>query len=356
MQTSKKKALFLYLEPAGYVEACFKKTVQNYPVELHIVKYPLDPNAPFRFDDVEGITYYDRKQYDGQKLNELADAIKPDFIFCNGWMDKGYVQVAKQYSGKIPTVLAFDNLWEGKLKQYIASVTAPFILPRIFSHCWVPGQPQVVYAKKLGFKENRIETGMYSANYELFDRAYQKIMPIKEKKFPKRFIFVGRYIEIKGIRELWQAFIQLQNEMPNEWELWCLGKGPLEKEFPQHPKIRNVGFVQPSAMEEYLLQTGVFLLPTYDEHWGVVVHEYAIAGYPLLLSTKAPAGSAFLKQGENGYYHEPSNVESLKKALKKIMLLSDNTLIEMGKKSHELSKSITPDIWASVVWKILNSN
>ncbi|HNF32959.1 MAG TPA: glycosyltransferase, partial [Bacteroidia bacterium] len=94
---------------------------------------------------------------------------------------------------------------------------------------------------------------------------------------------------------------------------------------------------------------------TYDEHWGVVVHEYAIAGYPLLLSTKAPAGTAFLKQGENGYYHEPNNVESLKEALKKIMLLPDSTLIEMGKKSHELSKSMTPDTWAAVVWKILNS-
>ena len=156
MQTAKKKALFLYLEPAGYVEACFKKTAQNYPVELHVVKYPLDPNAPFRFDDVANITYYDRNQYQEQKLNDLVASINPDFIFCNGWMDKGYVNVAKQFSGKIPTVLAFDNLWEGKLKQYIASVTAPFILPRIFSHCWVPGQPQVVYAKKLGFKENRI--------------------------------------------------------------------------------------------------------------------------------------------------------------------------------------------------------
>ena len=52
----KKKALFLYLEPAGYVEACLKKTVQLFPVEAHVVRYPLDPNAPFKFEEIENVS------------------------------------------------------------------------------------------------------------------------------------------------------------------------------------------------------------------------------------------------------------------------------------------------------------
>lgn len=354
VKTLRKKALFLYLEPAGYVEACLKRMVDTYPLDAYVVRYPLDPNAPFKFEEVEHITYYDRSKFEGEKLDALLAEINPDFIFCNGWIDKGYVNATKKYSGKIPTVLSFDNLWEGKLKQHVASFTAPFVLPKIFSHCWVPGEPQVVYAKKLGFKDDVVFTGMYSANFDLFNTYYNNLKAQKEKVFPKRIIFVGRYIAIKGIRELWQAFVELHKEMPNEWELWCLGKGPLGNEFPMHDKIKNVGFVQPKEFENYLAQTGVFILPTYDEHWGVVVHEFAIAGYPLILSTKAPAGTAFLREGENGYYHEPKNIESIKNVLKKIIALPDNKLAAMGNKSHELSKSMTPDTWANTVWEIIN--
>jgi glycosyltransferase involved in cell wall biosynthesis len=354
MQHQKKNILFLYLEPAGYVEACLQRTAEKYPLSLHVVKYPLDPNAPFKFSNLSDVTYYDRSKYDDEKLLHLTESLQPQLIFCNGWVDKGYVKIAKKYAGKIPTVLAFDNIWKGKLKQHLATVTAPFVLPKIYSNCWVPGQPQVEYAQKLGFKRQNIETGMYSANFELFNAAYQKLMPVKENNFPHRIIFVGRYIDIKGIKELWEAFTQLHHEMPNDWELWCLGKGPLEQHFPTHPKIKNIGFVQPSEMEPYLAQTGVFVLPTYDEHWGVVVHEYAIAGYPLILSTKAPAGTAFLRDGINGFYHQPKDVSSLKNVLKKIIQLPDQKLIEMGKESHRLSSAITPDTWADTIWKLLN--
>ena len=351
----KKKALFLYLEPAGYVEACLKKTVELFPVEVHVVRYPLDPNAPFKFEEIENVTYYDRTKYEGDKLDNMIAALQPDFIFCNGWVDKGYVNATKKYSGKIPTILSFDNLWEGKLKQHVASVTAPFILPKIFSHCWVPGEPQVVYAKKLGFDSSKIKTGMYAANFELFESLFKKTWPVKERQFPRRFVFVGRYLDIKGLRELWKAFINVQTKTPTEWELWCIGKGPLEAEFPQHEKIKNIGFVQPKDFASYVEQTGVFMLPTYDEHWGVVVHEFAIAGFPLVLSTKAPAGTAFLQEGKNGFYHKPKDIASIEEVLRKTMSLTDEQLLKMGMHSHELSKSMTPDTWAATVWKFLNN-
>jgi glycosyltransferase involved in cell wall biosynthesis len=210
-----------------------------------------------------------------------------------------------------------------------------------------------MYAKKLGFRNDVIHTGMYAANFDLFNASYQKLKMEKEKLFPKCFVFVGRYIEIKGLREAWKAFIELQQEMPNEWEFWCIGKGPLDNEFPVHDKIKNIGFVQPKELEQYLAQTGVFILPTYDEHWGVVVHEFAIAGFPLLLSTRAPAGTAFLREGENGFYHEPKSIASIKNAMKKIIALPQTELIAMGRLSHELSQSMTPDTWAATVWKFL---
>ena len=93
--------------------------------------------------------------------------------------------------------------------------------------------------------------GMYSADYDIFHSYYEQFKQQKENHFPKRFIFVGRYVELKGVREIWDAFIRLQKETPNEWELWCLGKGDLDNEFPVHEKIKNFGFQQPEELKKF---------------------------------------------------------------------------------------------------------
>jgi glycosyltransferase involved in cell wall biosynthesis len=41
-------------------------------------------------------------------------------------------------------------------------------------------------------------------------------------------------------------------------------------------------------------------MPSKKEPWGVVLHEMAIAGLPLLASENVGAASAFLREGENG--------------------------------------------------------
>ncbi|MGV2336131.1 MAG UNVERIFIED_CONTAM: hypothetical protein LVR18_19155 [Planctomycetaceae bacterium] len=61
---------------------------------------------------------------------------------------------------------------------------------------------------------------MYSADTTLFSRyETEKYDPPNQKKFPHRFIDVGRYTELKGIRELWQAFMQLSADERKDWEL-----------------------------------------------------------------------------------------------------------------------------------------
>ena len=106
----------------------------------------------------------------------------------------------------------------------------------------------------------------------------------RKKNFPKRFLYVGRYYDFKGVKTLWDAFIQLQVENPNDWELWCLGNGDLEP--LEHPKIKHLGFMQPEDLDKIISETGIFILPSLFEPWGVVVQEYAAAGYPLILSNQ----------------------------------------------------------------------
>ncbi|MDQ3192354.1 MAG: glycosyltransferase family 4 protein, partial [Bacteroidota bacterium] len=229
-----------------------------------------------------------------------------------------------------------------------------FTITPYFSHAWVPGERQVEFALKLGFAAKRILKGFYSADFNYFHSLYSKNKEQKEKEFPKRFIYVGRYIEHKGIKDLWRAFIELQNEKPSDWELWCLGVGPLKEQEVQHPKIKHFGFVQPSEMKKIIADSGVFVLPSHFEPWGVVVHEFAAAGFPLICSDKVGANSAFLKQGENGFIYHSADVEALKNRLKKMTAQSKEQLLEMGEKSIEKAKLITPEKWALTIIDILS--
>lgn len=355
MKPPRKKILFLYNELAGYFLACIEKLSELFEVEIHVVRYPLNPVAPFEFKFNDHIKYYERKNYNRNSLIALAKEINPDLIYTGGWMDKDYISVSKCFKN-IPVVLSSDMPWLGTIKQYIASVVGPLYLPRIFTHCWVPGEPNAVYARKFGFKNKRLLTGMYAADYDVFHHYYLQHREAKQKLFPKRFIYVGRYAELKGVRELWHAFIQLHEEQPNEWELWCLGKGEYDAEFPIHPMIKNFGFVQPAELNKFIKQTGVFILPTHYEHWGVVVHEFAAAGFPMICSTTTSAATTFLKENYNGFYTQPKQTASILEAMKKIITMDDEALFEMGERSVELSKKITPETWSNTLMKLLNQN
>ena len=194
---------------------------------------------------------------------------------------------------------------------------------------------------------------MYSADYAKFTAIYKKNRATKKESFPHVFIYVGRYYEFKGIKDLWQSFIELKNETKNDWQLWCLGTGDLDAEFPQHSAVKNFGFVQPKELEDIVKKAGVFVLPSYYEPWGVVVHEYAAAGFPLICSKAVGATTAFLKNNKNGYIFETKSKEELKKALYKIMQKTDAELFEMGEQSQRISSKITPEKWADTLTSMM---
>lgn len=338
-----KKILFLYTEIAGYFLACCRALLHE-GAEVHIIRYPLNREAPFQFEFPSGLNIYERNDYPDHKLTAFVRTIDPDIIVCSGWTDKDYLRICRQYKGRIPTVLTLDNQWNGGIKQRIAALAGPVYLKRRFSHCWVPGDPQFEYALRLGFKEGAVLTGFYSCDFDLFHQQYLANLPAKEHDFPKRFIYVGRYVEQKGIAGLWQAFIELQQESPNEWELWCLGTGDIVP--AQHPKIRHFGFVQPGDMKDYIRNTGVFVLPSHFEPWGVVVHEFAAAGFPLVCSGRVGACTAFVENNINGYIYDVEQAGALKSVMKQIMDAPRERLLRMAESSVRKAAQNTPVIWA----------
>lgn len=350
-----KKVLFLYTEIAPYIMASVARLVKDHGVEAHIVRWPVNKEAPFDMQVSDGITVHERKEFNDTSLRRFANNLAPDIILTSGWVDKTYLQVCRDaHKRGVPTVMCSDTAWRGGLKQWAAVGAARLWLHRTFSHAWVTGEAQAMYAEYLGFKRERIKRGFYTADLERFAPLAKEFASLKSAKFPHRFLCVARYIPSKGHQYLVEAFAELcdANES-SDWELWCIGTGALHPIAHKHPRIKHIGFVQADEVWKYMEQSGVFILPSLYEPWGVVVHEHAAAGFPLLLSDAVGARHRFLREGRNGQCFIAGDKESLKKTFRTVIATPDAELVAMGLRSAELAMEWGPKEWAATLMDLI---
>ena len=347
MSTQGHRIVFLYSELAGYFLACAEALGQHPDVaSVDIVHWPIHPEAPFQFSSTDHYTLHPKEKHNRESLKQLLAQINPTALVCSGWMDADYNALAKAHYQRIPVVLTLDNWWTGSLKQRLAALTAPWFIKRRFNRAWVPGAPQVPFAQKLGFSGDSLATGFYCADPVPFQVVYER-----RKSVPtaKKLLYVGRYLEIKGLRELWAAFAELSDEFP-EWELHCVGTGDLWEERRLHPKIFHHGFKQPHELAPYLEDAACFVMPSKKEPWGVVLHEMAIAGLPLIASKNVGSATAFLKTGENGHAFEASELTD---RIKRFCQLADADHKRMGECSHHIGTDHLPKNWSANLMKLI---
>ena len=342
--------LFLYTELAGYSMDCFREHLRLHPEDkIHVVHYPINPEAPFQFQIPEGVELHEKKKLGTEGIYDLIKQIRPSLILMSGWQDKAYLRLARMAGKTYRFVLCLDNTWRGTLKQWLLLLPARMILRTVAQFCWVPGEPQRNYAIKLGFDPKKVYTGFYAASLQRYREIGKKKKTVER---PKRFLVVARYIPQKGYDILWKSFISLHSEGFNQWELWCAGTGPLYEHRVQYPGIRHLGFVQPDEMEYLVSQTDVFVLPSRFEPWGVAVQEFAAAGMPLILSDAVNAHHAFLKTDENGFLFKNGDTASLKNALKTMMQTTEEKRHKMGQISAELAGMYDTHAWSVTLHKL----
>lgn len=142
------------------------------------------------------------------------------------------------------------------------------------------------------------------------------------------FGFVGRLVDEKGIRELYDAFSCLYNEN-GKIRLLVIGgvelasfkdKSLLDK-MKNHPGILLVGIQYNIPL--YLSIMNVFVLPTWREGFGNVLVEAAAMGVPVI-STLVTGCKDAVSDGYNGILVPARNVEELRQ--KMLLLYNNNEL------------------------------
>jgi len=174
-----------------------------------------------------------------------------------------------------------------------------------------------------------VDTGYFS----FFDRS-------QRQRSELRFLYVGRLLYDKGLGEYVEAATRLKKKYPQA-EFHVLG---------------NYWHDNPSAIDEATIKQWVssgtivydggtndvrpnlheadcMVLPSYREGMSCSLMEAAATGLPLV-ATDVPGCRELVRQGESGFLCKVKDSTSLEQALERIILLSHEQRIAMGRESR----------------------
>ncbi|MCY1384512.1 Glycosyl transferases group 1 [compost metagenome] len=96
-----------------------------------------------------------------------------------------------------------------------------------------------------------------------------------------------------------------------------------------------------------------FVLPSIHEQWGLVIHEAAIAGLPILCTETCGAAPHFVINHYSGFRVKDDSAEDLQIKLETIINMTPEELVRMGKNSHKLSQSISLEIQIANILQLI---
>lgn len=110
-------------------------------------------------------------------------------------------------------------------------------------------------------------------------------------------------------------------------------------------------FKKPAELKRYYQAASLFLLPTREDIWGLVINEAMANGLPIVTTNRCVAGLELVKNGENGYIVPVEDVPATVEAIQKVM---DADTKKMSERSLEIIRGYTIEAMAEAHVRILS--
>ena len=168
---------------------------------------------------------------------------------------------------------------------------------------------------------------------------------------------VGQFIYRKG----WDLLLNAMEGISDEVALCLIGGKPTEeyKRIVAEKKLQHVyfmDFMKSEELSEYYKAADLFVLPTREDIWGLVINEAMNYGLPVITTTACVAGQELVENYKNGFILNIKNENEISRNLnKKLSLFFETPGIKqkMGKESLKMIEEYSIENMAVAYSRVL---
>lgn len=291
--------------------------------------------------------------------------IRPDVLITEGFFQWTPLVVLYGILFKKPVYIGYERtLWTERNTKWWKTLHRK-LTDKFVRGYLVNGSETKKYLQSIGIEEEKIHIGGMSADSSGLLKGISQ-MSVQEKdelrnKIHKRagilYLFSGQIVERKGVRYLLDAWVKHVVKYPND-TLVLVGDGnqfdELRQKFAKEKSIVFEGKVDYIQIHQYYAIADVFILPTIEDNWSLVVPEAMACGLPIATSVYNGCHPELVHKDVNGITFDTFNQENIIEALD---YFHYQNLRKMGEASIRIEKSFNTESCAKRVFDaLINDN
>lgn len=345
------KAVFITNVPSPYRVDFFSFLQKHYPeYEFHVIfsaadmecrKWTVEMEQLKNYTFLKSKTLIIRKRFDDRYVyiptgveKTLAE-INPDVVFAMEYNPTILRAVHWCRRKKIPFISWTDGTLNsekniGKVQRmsrgYIIKRAAAFVASSTASK-----ETQIAYGaapEKCFISYLTVDINKYLAKKDSYEA--------------KQLLYVGSLIQRKGLDLLMPALAKTSEDI----KLVIVGEGPeealLKKQIAElgiSERVTFKGYVEGEPLRELYKSSDVFILPTREDCFGLVILEAMCASLPVISSKYADGARDLVIEGENGFIVDPEDIENFAAVIERIF--AEGRLARMGAASYKKAQEFS---------------
>lgn len=342
------RVVICWSDLTGYMAACWRALAARPGIDLHVLLYAPRPDAHQAFNEslLAGLSHHllsSTERTNPDFIRTAVAARKPDVIVVPGWLDPSYTRLPSfPEFANTRFVMGIDNPWKGNLRQRLARLKVGRYIDRM--DAVVPaGERAWQFARHLKVPERKLFRGIYGFDLPLFENVYDQ--RLAAGPWPRRFLFMGRYVPVKGFDTLLPAYRAYRQRVPDPWPLTFHGQGPLAPQLANEPGAEDRGFCQPADQPAVFAAHGVYVHASHYEPWGVAVAEAMASGLPAICTEEVGASVDLVRSYYTGLLVPTRDQSALTDAL---VWMHENhaRLPAMGAAARTFASAHSATLWA----------
>ena len=245
--------------------------------------------------------------------NYVSPATMSAISYCRRYKKKYYIEFDGGFYKK-------DRFPISVLKKYLLGGAAGH-----FTTC----EEHKKYLLSIGIPEQKIWKYPFTSVCEADIRKADKLLALGKSALCERLgvceekmvLSVGQFIHRKGFDILMQAASKLDKSVG----IYIVGGEPtheyidLQRELGLD-NLHFVGFKTKDELVAYYAAADLFVLPTREDIWGLVINEAMAYGLPVVSTDRCISALEMVKNGENGYIVPVGDSEALAEKISEVLV------------------------------------